>query len=333
MFRKSLIALFLSSALLAHASPVAEKATENKTVATQKKSKSNKQLELEKARLQRQEQALERAKARLAEKEKAIAEAKAKLSEQEKTLEPTANTHTANTSNTSKPTRPSKQDFVAKTKSANAKKAETKAETEVKSDKKSETKTETKSEVKSDKKPETKTEVKTETKSDKKPETKTEVKTETKSDKKSETKTETKSEVKSDKKSETKTKQDHNTSVYRLNFASPSQNIVCGGDVLKAYGGARGVSCYIKQMDSKPLQAKPKSCQHRWGQVFELAYIGRPALGCYNDTPYSLEPKILAYGKTMRGNGWACTSLPHGIKCVNSDRHGFEIGRKKQKFF
>lgn len=320
MFRKSLIALFLSSALLAHASPVAEKATENKTVATQKKSKSNKQLEAEKARLQRQEQALERAKARLAEKEKAIAEAKAKLAEQEKTLEPTPSTTAAKTAN-SKPTRPSKQDFVAKTKSANAKKAETKAEIEVKSDKKSETKTETKSEVKSDKKPETKTEVKTETKSDKKLETKAEVKTEVKT------------EAKSDKKSETKTKQDHNTSVYRLNFASPSQNIVCGGDVLKAYGGARGVSCYIKQMDSKPLQAKPKSCQHRWGQVFELAYIGRPALGCYNDTPYSLEPQILAYGKTMRGNGWACTSLPHGIKCVNSDRHGFEIGRKKQKFF
>ncbi|SSY70921.1 DUF6636 domain-containing protein [Alysiella crassa] len=293
MFRKSLIALFLSSALLAHASPVAEKATENKTVEIQKKSKPNKQLEAEKARLQRQEQALERAKARLAEKEKAIAEAKAKLAEQEKTLEPTPSTTAAKTAN-SKPTRPSKQDFVAKTKSANAKKADNK-------DAKSETKTETKSEVKSDKKPETKTE--------------------------------TKSEAKSDKKSETKTKQDHSISVYRLNFASPSQNIVCGGDVLKTYGGARGVSCYIKQMDSQPLQAKPKSCQHRWGQVFELAYIGRPALGCYNDTPYSLEPKILAYGKTMRGNGWACTSLPHGIKCVNSDRHGFEIGRKKQKFF
>lgn len=246
MFRKSLIALFLSSALLAHASPVAEKSTENKAVSTQKQAKSDKWLEAEKARLQRQEQALERAKARLAAQEKAIAAAKAKLAEQEKSLEPTH-----------KSTRPSKQDFVAKTKSNHAKKTNKQAET----------------------------------------------------------------------------KRELHTSVYRLNFASPSQNIVCGGDVLKEYGGARGVSCYLKEIDTKPLQAKPKSCNHKWGQVFELAYIGSPAMGCYNDTPYSLEPQILPYGKTMRGKGWACTSLAQGIRCVNSDKHGFEISRKKQKFF
>lgn len=122
-------------------------------------------------------------------------------------------------------------------------------------------------------------------------------------------------------------------SVYRLNFASPSKNIVCGGDVLPAYGGAKGVSCYVVQMDNKPLIAKPKSCDGKWGNVFELGKSSQANLGCYTDTPYSQNPRILSYGKTIRGDGWYCTSLSTGMKCVNDQKHGFEIGRKQQVLF
>lgn len=122
-------------------------------------------------------------------------------------------------------------------------------------------------------------------------------------------------------------------SVYRLNFASPSKNIVCGGDVLPAYGGAKGVSCYIKQMDSKSSVEKPESCDGNWGNVFELGQSGEAGLGCYTDTPYAQQPDILPYGQTIRGDGWICLSLMTGMKCMNQQKHGFEIGRKRQVFF
>lgn len=125
------------------------------------------------------------------------------------------------------------------------------------------------------------------------------------------------------------------TSVYRLNFASPSQNIICGGDVLPTYGGAKGVSCYIKKMDnlSKMRKLKPASCTDNWGQVFELGRTGKSRMACYTDTPYSQKPKTLAYGQMVKSEGWHCTSLVQGMKCVNKQGNGFELSREKQILF
>lgn len=126
------------------------------------------------------------------------------------------------------------------------------------------------------------------------------------------------------------------TSVYRLNFTTPSKNIICGGDVLPTYGGAKGVSCYVKKMDTLAniRKYKPASCRDKWGQVFELGKNSKSKIACYTDTPYSQKPQTLSYGQMVKGDGWHCSSSPEkGMKCVNRVGSGFEIGREKQSLF
>ena len=41
----------------------------------------------------------------------------------------------------------------------------------------------------------------------------------------------------------------------------------------------------------------------------------------------------LAYGKTIRGRGWQCTSHQDGMLCKNRSGHGFKLSRKLQQLF
>ena len=44
-------------------------------------------------------------------------------------------------------------------------------------------------------------------------------------------------------------------------------------------------------------------------------------------------PPVLAYGKTIRGKGWQCTSQTDGMRCQNRSKHGFWLNRSRQTLF
>lgn len=122
---------------------------------------------------------------------------------------------------------------------------------------------------------------------------------------------------------------------YQINFATPSKNIVCGGDepARDGFPAGQGVSCYVREIEGTPPEKRPKDCEFDWGQEFVLDRTGKPRMTCYSDFAYHPEPPVLAYGQTIRGKGWQCSSSEKGIRCENSQKHGFELGRKQQRFF
>lgn len=124
-------------------------------------------------------------------------------------------------------------------------------------------------------------------------------------------------------------------SAYQINFTTPSKNIICGGDMPASYDEPAwyGVSCFINDITGKPPLKRPQNCEFDWGQEFHISNKGKPNMDCYSDYPYHSNPSVLAYGKTIHGKGWQCRSNEKGVRCVNRDKHGFEINKKKQIFF
>lgn len=117
------------------------------------------------------------------------------------------------------------------------------------------------------------------------------------------------------------------TSAVASQFQSPSGNIICATK-------ANGVFCYIAQKSSaKPVMPRPKDCHLDWGQLFYVNGTGKAGLICHGDYPFSGQAKTLAYGKTIKGNGWRCTSAKTGMTCKNSQGHGFMLSRGKQVIF
>lgn len=109
-------------------------------------------------------------------------------------------------------------------------------------------------------------------------------------------------------------------------FKSPSNNILCHGD-------DEGVECRIVNKTNKSTLSKPKDCELDWGDGFGVSKTGRAYLTCYGDAFVATDMSVLAYGKTIKGNGWQCTSAKTGMTCKNSQGHGFTLRRNKQTLF
>lgn len=111
-------------------------------------------------------------------------------------------------------------------------------------------------------------------------------------------------------------------------FQSPSKNITC-----KDFGTE--VGCYISQNTAKkPALPKPADCDLDWGDMFYVGKTGKASLECHGDMPVNTSgATTLAYGKTIKGNGWSCTSQKTGMTCKNSQGHGFTLSRAKQTVF
>ena len=126
------------------------------------------------------------------------------------------------------------------------------------------------------------------------------------------------------------------TSVFTVNFQTPSGNIVCGGDTAhsKRETAWHGVSCFIRDTgNTKPARPKPKTCEFDWGNVFNTDSKGKAYMSCYSDYPYSPNPSVLAYGNSLKGRGWQCVSLENSVRCTNSDGHRFQLNRNRQLMF
>lgn len=106
-----------------------------------------------------------------------------------------------------------------------------------------------------------------------------------------------------------------------VGFTSPSGNIGCmlSDDLLR---------CDIAERDWTP-PPRPADCPDfmDYGQGISLHPTGTPSFVCAGDTALGGN-YALPYGQFQAAAGMSCSSEPSGIRCSNSDGHGFTISRQ-----
>ena len=109
-------------------------------------------------------------------------------------------------------------------------------------------------------------------------------------------------------------------------FTSPSGNIGCIliDDLLR---------CDIATRDWSP-PPRPADCPDMtdYGQGISLHPHGTARFVCAGDTALGGGPP-LPYGEYRAGGGMSCNSEPTGMRCSNSDGHGFTISRRAYTLF
>lgn len=114
-------------------------------------------------------------------------------------------------------------------------------------------------------------------------------------------------------------------------FRTPSGNIGCvyapAGSGFQA-----SVRCDIRS-GLKPKPARPKRCDLDYGDSYTLFRTGRAVVTCHGDTALDPQAPVLAYGKTWRRNGLACSSKAVGLRCTNPAGHGFFLSRARSYRF
>ncbi|MCG7582805.1 DUF6636 domain-containing protein [Mycolicibacterium sp. OfavD-34-C] len=111
-----------------------------------------------------------------------------------------------------------------------------------------------------------------------------------------------------------------------VGFTSPSANIGC----ILADGTVR---CDVAERDWAP-PPRPSDCPDftDYGQGITLDTTGPASFVCAGDTALGSGP-ALPYGQFEAGGGVSCTSEPSGMRCSNSDGHGFTISRQDYTLF
>lgn len=101
-------------------------------------------------------------------------------------------------------------------------------------------------------------------------------------------------------------------------FQSPSGNIYCEGRdssvgcfIMETNKGHHGCAYVIDAHDEKAR----KECAAD-GSVVDSGAI-----------------QTLAYGQSIKGDGWTCTSQKTGMRCANKSGKGFHLSRSKQTLF
>jgi uncharacterized protein DUF6636 len=109
--------------------------------------------------------------------------------------------------------------------------------------------------------------------------------------------------------------------------------------MFRSPSGAIGCGYYEKTLRCdviggvKPLPPAPKSCELDWGAGFWLRQHGRASVVCAGDTSLDRNARVIRYGTTWRGDGITCASSTDGMRCVNTDGHGFAIARGDARRF
>ncbi|WP_425003875.1 DUF6636 domain-containing protein [Mycolicibacterium sp. S3B2] len=111
-----------------------------------------------------------------------------------------------------------------------------------------------------------------------------------------------------------------------VGFTSPSGNIGC----ILSDGTVR---CDVAERDWAP-PPRPSDCPDftDYGQGITLDTTGPASFVCAGDTALGSGP-TLPYGQFEAGGGVSCTSEPSGMRCSNSDGHGFTISRQDYTLF
>ena len=109
-------------------------------------------------------------------------------------------------------------------------------------------------------------------------------------------------------------------------FTSPSGNIGC---ILSD----TSLRCDVGDRDWSP-PPRPADCPDfsDYGQGILIHPTGPARFVCAGDTAMGGGP-VLAYGQFQAGGGMSCNSEPSGMRCSNSDGHGFTISRQAYRIF
>jgi hypothetical protein len=111
-------------------------------------------------------------------------------------------------------------------------------------------------------------------------------------------------------------------------FKTPSGNIGCAYS--KLGGEKAGLRCEIAS-GLRPLPPRPRKCIGDWGQAVGMGATGRATRLCVSDTVMDPHARVLAYGKTWKRAGFACTSRAAGLTCKNTAGRGWFLSRTRSR--
>ena len=113
-------------------------------------------------------------------------------------------------------------------------------------------------------------------------------------------------------------------------FRDPSKKIRCAtkeSSVLCLIAGQKAATSAAKSKP-KPAPRKPPSCGYTASGTVRKRGKATLNLGCFRDNPLRKRSfRTLGYGKKIKLNGVTCTVRRSGVRCVNADKHGFELRR------
>ncbi len=110
---------------------------------------------------------------------------------------------------------------------------------------------------------------------------------------------------------------------------TPTGNIFCR---VEKVAGNTLLTCQVSQ-STAVIPPKPKDCNLEWGNRFLMSERGKSEWACYGDVLYSPSLKRLEYGQTRKIAGFTCDLTIARLRCINLDKHGFELSRAAQKLF
>jgi hypothetical protein len=116
--------------------------------------------------------------------------------------------------------------------------------------------------------------------------------------------------------------------IVRSGFFTPSHNIRC------EFASAKGTSqlrCDITHIRHTPVPTGP--CINAWGHIYILGSTGTVQLGCDLEPLDTKRYRQLPYGSVWRRGPFACLADLAGLRCANSEGHGFELSRERGKKF
>ncbi len=111
-------------------------------------------------------------------------------------------------------------------------------------------------------------------------------------------------------------------------FQTPSGNIHCAA---YAEGQTNNLRCDLVQNAVRP--PRPADCDLDWGDAVTMNNRGKAGWLCHGDTVQNPQNPVLQYGKVWKAGGFRCEATTARLRCVNTDRHGWEISRSKQTIF
>jgi hypothetical protein len=116
-------------------------------------------------------------------------------------------------------------------------------------------------------------------------------------------------------------------------FKSPSGNIFCIATKDNFSGKTTvSLSCELVNSTAK-LPPKPGDCELDWGKRFYMETRGQALRACHGDTIVNANYPTLAYGKLWQVGGFRCDITSARLRCVNLERHGFELSKARQRLF
>ena len=116
-------------------------------------------------------------------------------------------------------------------------------------------------------------------------------------------------------------------------FKSPSGNIFCIA-TRDNFNNKTTVSLSCELMESTAkLPTKPSDCELDWGKRFYVETTGKALRACHGDTIANPNYPTLAYGKLWQVGGFRCDITTIRLRCVNLERHGFELAKARQVLF